>query len=109
MRKLFSRSAKLTPERSSLRFAVKWALAKQRFTNGTATADRKKYGCLGVTELWSLRQIEEENQQLKHLVADLSLDKQMLQVIKKSFKASPKKRSGPEFDGRLPSIEPGSL
>ena len=47
---------------------------------------KKKYGSLGVSELRRLRQLEEENNQLKKLVADLSLDKQMLQeVIKKSF------------------------
>jgi putative transposase len=47
---------------------------------------KKKYGGLGVSELRRLRQLEEENHQLKKLVADLSLDKQMLQeVIKKSF------------------------
>ena len=41
---------------------------------------------LGVPELRRLRQLEKENQQLKQLVADLSLDKQMLQdAIKKSF------------------------
>lgn len=40
---------------------------------------------MGVAELRRLRQLEEENAQLKKLVADLSLDKQMLQdVIKKS-------------------------
>jgi putative transposase len=45
---------------------------------------RKKYGGLGVPELRRLRQLEEENRQLKKLVADLSLDKQMLQdVIRK--------------------------
>lgn len=45
---------------------------------------KKKYGGLGVAELRKLRQLEEENAQLKKLVADLSLDKQMLQdVIKK--------------------------
>ena len=44
---------------------------------------KKKYGSMGVSEL---RQLEEENQQLKKLVADLSLDKQMLQdVIKKKL------------------------
>ncbi|MBC3783892.1 hypothetical protein FHK02_296 [Spirosoma sp. LMG 31448] len=44
----------------------------------------KKYGGLGVAELHRLRQLEEENCQLKQLVADLSLDKQMLQdVLKK--------------------------
>jgi len=47
---------------------------------------RKKYGGLGVTELRRLRQLEEENRKLKQLVADLSLDKAMLQdVLKKKF------------------------
>lgn len=45
---------------------------------------KKKYGGIGVSELRKLRQLEEENSQLKKLVADLSLDKQMLQdVLKK--------------------------
>ena len=49
---------------------------------------KKKYGGLGVPELRRLKQLEEENQQLKQLVADLSLDKQMLQdVLKKSSEA----------------------
>ncbi len=47
---------------------------------------KKKFGGMGVTELRRLKQLEEENQRLKHLVADLSLDKEMLQeVIKKKF------------------------
>jgi len=47
---------------------------------------KKKFGGLGVSELRKLRQLEEENTQLKKLVADLSLDKQMLQeVIKKKL------------------------
>lgn len=47
---------------------------------------KKKYGGLGVTELRKLRQLEEENFQLKKLVADLSLDKHMLQeVLKKKL------------------------
>lgn len=47
---------------------------------------KKKYGGLGVSELRRLKQLEEENRQLKKLVADLSLDKQMLQdVLKKKF------------------------
>ena len=47
---------------------------------------RKKYGGLGVAELRRLRQLEEENKKLKQLVADLSLDKAMLQdVLKKKF------------------------
>jgi putative transposase len=47
---------------------------------------KKKYGGLGVSELRRLRQIEEETRQLKRLVADLTLDKQMLQdVLSKKF------------------------
>ena len=45
---------------------------------------KKKFDDLGVTELRRLRQLEEENAKLKQIVADLSLDKQMLQdVLKK--------------------------
>lgn len=40
---------------------------------------KKKYGGLGVTELKELRQLREENRKLKGLVADLSLDKTILQ------------------------------
>jgi putative transposase len=47
---------------------------------------KKKYGGLGVSELRRLRQLEEENRQLKRLVADLTLDKQMLQdVLSRKF------------------------
>jgi putative transposase len=36
---------------------------------------------LGITELRELRQLREENGRLKRLVADLSLDRQILQEI----------------------------
>jgi len=42
---------------------------------------KKKYGGMGVTELRRLRQLEEENNKLKQLVAYLSLDKAMLQEV----------------------------
>lgn len=46
---------------------------------------KKKYGSLGVAELKKLKQLEEENSRLKQIVADLALDKQMLQdVLKKN-------------------------
>lgn len=45
---------------------------------------KKMYGGLGTSELRRLKLLEDENRKLKHLVADLSLDKHMLQeVIKK--------------------------
>lgn len=47
---------------------------------------KKKYGGLGVSELRRLRQLEDENNRLKQIVADLTLDKQMLQdVLKKNL------------------------
>jgi putative transposase len=47
-------------------------------SDATFYAWKKKYAHLGVSELRRLRQLEEENSQLKRLVADLSLDKHML-------------------------------
>lgn len=40
---------------------------------------KKKFAGMGVAELRRLRQLEEENRTLKQLVADLTLDKHMLQ------------------------------
>ncbi len=42
---------------------------------------KKKFAGLGVAELRRLKQVEEENRKLKQLVADLSLDKKMLQDV----------------------------
>ena len=42
---------------------------------------KKKYVGMGVAEVRKLRVLEEENRKLKQLVADLSLDKQMLQDV----------------------------
>ncbi|KAG8148554.1 IS3 family transposase [Burkholderia catarinensis] len=51
---------------------------------------KKKFGGLGPSELRRLRQLEEENAKLKRLVADLSLDKAMLQdVLAKSVWPAP--------------------
>ena len=63
---------------------------------------KKEYSGIDVSELRRLRQLAEENAQLKKLVADLSLDKQMLQdVLKKSFKAFPAQVDGKRSDIRL--------
>ena len=42
---------------------------------------RKKYGGLMPSEMRRLKQLEGENVRLKRLVADLSLDKEMLQEV----------------------------
>ncbi len=45
---------------------------------------KRKYAGMGVAELRRLKQLEQENRKLKQIVADLTLDKQMLQdVLKK--------------------------
>ena len=69
------------------------AYALRQVESGTAVADvcrqvgvseatfyvwKKTFAHLGVSELRRMRQLEEENRQLKGLVADLSLDKHML-------------------------------
>jgi putative transposase len=47
---------------------------------------KKKYGSLGVSELRELKSLREENRKLKGLVADLSLDKTILQeAIRKKW------------------------
>ena len=56
---------------------------------------KKKYEGMGVAELRRLRQLEDENRRLKSLVADLTLDKHMLQeVIRKSSEAGTETRTG---------------
>jgi putative transposase len=46
---------------------------------------KKKYGGIAVSELRRLNQLEDDNTRLKKIVADLSLDKEMLQdVLKKN-------------------------
>jgi putative transposase len=42
---------------------------------------KRRFAGLGVSELRELRQLREENQKLKTLVADLTLDKHILQDV----------------------------
>ena len=55
-------------------------------SEATFYVSRKRCADLGVAELRLLRQLTEENARLKRIVADLTLDKQILQkVIKKDL------------------------
>jgi putative transposase len=54
----------------------KMGIAEQTFYNW-----KKRYGGLGPSEVRRLKQLEEENRRLKQMVADLSLDKHMLQDV----------------------------
>lgn len=42
---------------------------------------KEKYAGMGVAEVRRLKQLEDENTRLKQLVADLTLDKSMLQEV----------------------------
>lgn len=50
-------------------------------TEATFYRWKQKYGGLLPSEVRKMRQLEEENSRLKRLVADLTLDKQMLQDV----------------------------
>lgn len=50
-------------------------------SEATFYAWKKKYGGMGVSELRELRQLRDENLRLKRLVADLTLDKHILQEV----------------------------
>jgi len=54
---------------------------KVGISEATYYAWKKRYAGLGVSELRELRQLREENGRLKRLVADLSMDRQILQEI----------------------------
>jgi putative transposase len=65
---------------------VKEVIRKLGITEQTFYRWKKKYGDMLPSDLRRIRQLEKENRQLKKLVADLSLDKQMLQdVLSKKF------------------------
>ncbi len=66
--------------------AVAEVCRKTGITEQTFYRWKKKFAGMGVAELARLRQLEDENSKLKSLVADLTLDKHMLQeVLRKKF------------------------
>ena len=56
-------------------------IRKTGITEQTFYRWKRRFAGMGVAELRRLRQLEEENKKLKQLVADLSLDKTMLQEV----------------------------
>lgn len=54
---------------------------KMGVTESTFYRWKRRFGGLGIPEVRRLKQLEEENRRLKQLVADLTLDKQMLQEV----------------------------
>lgn len=68
-------------KQAELGTSVEEVCRKMGISDATFYNWRKKYGGLGPSELRRLKQLEEENAKLKRLVADLSLDKSMLQDV----------------------------
>jgi putative transposase len=60
---------------------IKELCRKYGVSDATFYTWRKKYGGLGAEEMRRLKQLEDENRRLKGLVADLALDKQILQDV----------------------------
>lgn len=54
---------------------------KMGVTDVTFYRWKKQYANMDVSEIRRLKQLEDENHRLKRLVADLTLDKQMLQEV----------------------------
>lgn len=65
--------------------AVAEVLRKLGISEATFYNWKKKYGGLSINELRRLKQLEDENARLKKIVADLSLDKEMLQDVFKKI------------------------
>ena len=56
---------------------------------------RKEFGAIGVAQVRGLKQLEDENAKLKHLVADLSLDNEILQdALRKESVVQPAPSAG---------------
>jgi putative transposase len=61
---------------------------------------KAKFGGMTVSEAKRLKGLEDENRRLKGLVADLTLDKQMLkELLEKNGEACDETRSNDEADG----------
>jgi putative transposase len=92
MEKLLMKKTKFTEQQIAFALkqtetgtAVAEVCRKMGISEATFYNWKKKYGGLSITELRRLRQLEDENNKLKQIVADLTLDKMMLQeVLKKN-------------------------
>ena len=70
-----------TPRQVELGIPVAEVCRKLGISEQTFYRWKRKFAGMGVAELRRLRQLEDENCQLKQFVADLTLDKHMLQEV----------------------------
>ena len=89
---------------------VKDIVRQMGITEQTFYRWKRKFGGLGPSELRKLRLLEEETRRLKKLVADLSLDKAMLQeVIEKNYEGRSEAPSHRLHEGQLSSERTSSM
>jgi putative transposase len=69
-------------------------IRKMGITEPTFYRWKKQFAGMGVAEIRRLKQLEDENARLKKLVADLTLDKTMLQDVLKRMYAPPRPGKG---------------
>ncbi len=60
---------------------VKTVCARHKISDGTYFTWKRKYGGMDLTEMRRLKSLEEENGRLKRLVADLSVQNQILKEV----------------------------
>ena len=83
-RSRFSEEQKITILREgSSASTVKEVCAKHNISEATYYAWKKKYGGMDIPEARRLRTLEDENARLKRLVADLSVQNQILTEVNK--------------------------
>jgi putative transposase len=87
------RTSKFTPEQMVMALRqvesgtpIEEACRKLGISEATFHRWRKRFGTLGVPEVRELRQLRDENRRLKSVVADLTLDRTILQeAIRKKW------------------------
>jgi len=78
---------------------------KMGITEQTFYKWKRRLAGMGIAELTRLRQLEDEDRKLKSLVADLTLDKHMLQeVLRRSSKAGAQASAGGVFVWQFPGL-----
>ena len=76
---LYGRADRLAPAQESTGQTIAEVCRRLGVSEQTFYRWKKKLGAMGVAEVGRLKQLEDENAKLKQLVADLSLDKAILQ------------------------------
>lgn len=86
-------------KQAELGIRVEEVCRKMGISSATFYKWRQKYAGVGPSELRRMRQLEEENRKLKQIVADLSLDKAMLQHIVAKMYGPPRDCKGQASGG----------